>query len=313
MDRPSRMDALEPILELAPAKINLFLEVVGRRADGYHDVDTLTLAVSLFDEILVCPAPDGVLHLSCDDPSLSTGPDNLVVKAAHALRAATHTNLGAEIRLRKRIPIEAGLGGGSSDAAATLKALNRFWALDLTPSELHGIAASLGSDLNLFLELPAARGSGRGETVRRIVAGFAPWVVIAKPAVGCPTGEVFRRLVLDGQRRSGDAAEAALVAGDFDGLTASLFNRLERPRRRTAARDRRLVRSDEIRVDDGQRVGLLRAPPRSGRGRGVAGRPDGGSRAGRTGLGRARINGRHNVDVTYRDKGVVLWSSPRFA
>src|SRR5438874_4139070 len=147
----------------APAKVNLFLEVVGKRADGFHAVNTLMVAVSLVDTLEFASADDGLLDLTCSDPALSVGPENLVVRAANVLRRHTGSRAGAAICLTKRIPMQAGLGGGSSDAAATLVGLNRLWGLNLGADVLTTLAASLGSDVAFFLDGPAAWCTGRGE------------------------------------------------------------------------------------------------------------------------------------------------------
>src|SRR4051812_5948637 len=132
----------------APAKLNLFLEVRGKRPDGFHDLETLMVAVDLFDTLELAAAADGRITLECDPPGLPTGPGNLVYKAADALpRHATRPALGAAIRLVKRIPAQAGLAGGSSDAAATIAGLNRVWKLNLSPADLAAVAADVGSDV----------------------------------------------------------------------------------------------------------------------------------------------------------------------
>ena len=150
----------------APAKLNLFLEIRGKRPDGYHDLETLMVAVDLFDTLELHPDSHGAITLECDPPGLPTGPDNLVWKAADALRRAVNRpELGAAIRLTKRIPAQAGLAGGSSDAASTLLGLNRVWNLGLATADLAAVAAGVGSDVAFFLDLPAAWCTGRGEVV----------------------------------------------------------------------------------------------------------------------------------------------------
>ncbi len=118
---------------LAPAKLNLFLEVLGRRPDGYHEVETLMVAVDLFDRLTFRDSPSGEITLRCDDPSLPTGSENLVVRAAERLRDDSGQGRGAHIDLRKSIPAGAGLAGGSSDAAAALEGLDRLWDLRTPP------------------------------------------------------------------------------------------------------------------------------------------------------------------------------------
>src|SRR3954447_15700979 len=122
----------------APAKVNLYLEVLARRADGYHELATLMVAVSLHDTLELREGPPGEVRLRCDHPALSAGPDNLVWRAAELVRRRSGRAAGVDVRLWKRIPLAAGLAGGSSDAAATLAGLNRLWRLGWTRAELAG-------------------------------------------------------------------------------------------------------------------------------------------------------------------------------
>ena len=138
----------------APAKVNLFLEVLGKRPDGFHEIATLMVAIRLMDTLIFKEEPD--LRLGCNRPDLSTGPDNLVLRAARLLAERTGCTKGAHIRLVKRIPMAAGLAGGSTDAAATLWGLNRLWKLGLSRDELAGMGAELGSDIPFFFHAPAA-------------------------------------------------------------------------------------------------------------------------------------------------------------
>lgn len=214
----------------APAKLNLFLEVTGKRADGFHALETLMVAVNLFDTLEFHPRADAALHLTCDPPGLPTGPDNLVYQAADRLRArANRPDLGATIRLTKRIPAQAGLAGGSSDAAATLLGLNRVWALDLPPADLAEVAAEVGSDVAFFLGPPAAWCTGRGEVVSPEVAPASFAAVLVCPPVGLGTADVYRRLTVPESPRDGTAVREAFRAGDVEALGAALFNRLQGP------------------------------------------------------------------------------------
>lgn len=166
---------------LAPAKVNFSLEVLGKRKDGYHEVRLLMAGVSLYDELHFRRAKDGVLKLRCDRPGLDVGPGNLIIKAARALQAQFGKELGAEIRLKKRIPLGGGLAGGSTDAAATLKGLNRLWALRLTKAQLHTLAAGLGSDVPFCLDSGWAIATGRGEKLEGLSQPRKLWVVLANP------------------------------------------------------------------------------------------------------------------------------------
>ena len=134
------------------AKINLGLEIVGKRPDGYHDIRTLFQTISLADEIDFGPAPDGVLELSGDDPAVAWDRTNLVHRAARLLQGGAGTAKGAKIAVRKSVPAGRGLGGGSSNAATTLLALNGLWSLGLGAGELARLARGLGADVPFFLK-----------------------------------------------------------------------------------------------------------------------------------------------------------------
>jgi 4-diphosphocytidyl-2-C-methyl-D-erythritol kinase len=227
---PAFIAGRDAIVVAAPAKLNLFLEIRSKRPDGYHNLESLMAAVDLFDT-LELRATDGAISLICDPPTLSSGPDNLVHKAATALRAyAKRPDLGAEIRLTKRIPAQAGLGGGSSDSAATLVGLNQIWKLALTREELVAIASSIGSDVAFFLTLPAAWCTGRGEQVTPEAAtGSGFHFVLVCPPVGLGTAVVYKRLVVPKEPVSGDAVRTAFRANDPVALGRAIFNRLEEP------------------------------------------------------------------------------------
>jgi 4-diphosphocytidyl-2-C-methyl-D-erythritol kinase len=214
----------------APAKLNLFLEVLGKRPDGYHALETLMVAVDLFDTLELRPLAGGAIELECEPPGLPTGPENLVYKAAERLRAsANRPELGAAIRLTKRIPAQAGMAGGSSDAATTIQGLNEVWKLGLGTAELARVAAEVGSDVAFFLQPPAAWCTGRGEVVEPERGGRAFDFVVVNPPVGVSTAAAFRALQVPATPRSGAATRDAFRAGDANALGASLFNRLQGP------------------------------------------------------------------------------------
>jgi 4-diphosphocytidyl-2-C-methyl-D-erythritol kinase len=150
----------------ALAKLNLFLRIVGRREDGFHELETVFQSIDLADELSFASADD--LQLTGGSDAAAPGPENLVLRAAAALRAATGYAGGASIQLEKQIPVGAGLGGGSSDAAATLVALNHLWELNLSRERLAGLAAALGSDVPFFLHGGTRIGRGRGEILEPI-------------------------------------------------------------------------------------------------------------------------------------------------
>lgn len=174
-----------------PAKVNLELRVLGRRPDGYHELDTVFQAVDLWDELRVEPA--GKLTLTCDHPGLSTDDDNLVLRAARSLARRTGREAYGALQLLKSIPVRAGLGGGSSNAAAALLLLDRFWSTNLDRSELSRLGAELGADVPFFLTGGTARGQGRGDRIEPLAfVGELP-LLLGFPPHGTSTAEVFRR------------------------------------------------------------------------------------------------------------------------
>ena len=176
----------------APAKINLSLRILGRRADGFHDIETFISPISLFDELELGPSPNGI-QFSCDDPTVPAGEDNLVVRAANAFFNVTGMKAGVSIRLQKKIPHGAGLGGGSSDAAATLLALNQMFDTVLPREALAKIAESLGSDVPFFVFESAGLARGRGELIlpQKLADRFS--LVLFKPEFGVPTPWAYTR------------------------------------------------------------------------------------------------------------------------
>lgn len=165
---------------LAPAKVNLVLEVLGKRQDGYHEIRSLIQTISLWDVLYFELAEE--IYFECSEPSLS-GEDNLVVKATSLVKEITGYPRGARIRLEKRIPWGVGLGGGSSDAGATLLALNQLWDLSLPVAKMVRLASQLGSDVPFFLYQGAAVVKGKGEKVKPQVALAMPWLVVLVPSL----------------------------------------------------------------------------------------------------------------------------------
>jgi len=212
---------------LAPAKLNLFLEILGKRPDGYHELESLMVTVGLRDELDFADDPTGQIALECDDPSLPTDASNLVVLAAQRLRAEAGVDLGARIALRKAIPAQAGLAGGSSDAAATLAALNQLWGLGYETERLGRIAGEIGSDVAFFFRAPSAVCRGRGERVEAIAVSVPLHFVLVCPTVGVSTAEVYRRLVPPERPRPIGEALEALRSGNSVELGRTFFNRLQ--------------------------------------------------------------------------------------
>jgi 4-diphosphocytidyl-2-C-methyl-D-erythritol kinase len=207
---------VNPATEAAPAKLNLALHVRARMADGYHALETLFVFADIGDIVAFeGDAAPGDFPVALDGPfapALADDPDNLVARAARALADAAAVKRGAQLRLTKRLPVASGLGGGSSDAAAALRLLNRLWALGWSLDRLAELGATLGADVPACVHARPMRGEGRGELLEPVAFAGA-WAVLANPGVPVPTGPVFR--AWDGLDRGplarGDALAAALA------------------------------------------------------------------------------------------------------
>lgn len=222
----------------APAKLNLFFEVIAKRDDGYHEIETLVYPIDLYDTLYFREDPDGPIRLGCSQETrgravaarlgeVPEGEDNLVVRAAELLRRRAGVAKGATIRLVKRIPSEAGLGGGSSDAAATLVAANAAWKLGWPAARLGQLGAELGSDVPLFFAPGAARCRGRGERVEPIASAGALHFVVIRPPTGLSTAAVYGAVKPPPAPRDAAPLRQALAAGDLAAVGRTLFNRLE--------------------------------------------------------------------------------------
>ncbi|MGP8034116.1 MAG: 4-(cytidine 5'-diphospho)-2-C-methyl-D-erythritol kinase [Steroidobacteraceae bacterium] len=190
MTRAGAAAAADESLWPAPAKLNLFLHITGRRADGYHELQTLFQLIDLTDTIAIRVRADGVIERP-EGPQGVPAESDLAVRAARALKSATGTALGATLRVLKRIPMAGGLGGGSSDAATTLLALNELWACGLATPELTALGITLGADVPVFIEGFSAWGEGVGE---RLTPVSVPprWYLVLCPGVAVSTREVFQ-------------------------------------------------------------------------------------------------------------------------
>ncbi len=193
--RGAAVSAPSPVVVRCPAKVNLHLEVLGRRSDGYHELRTLFVAVGLFDELELEAAPRGELALEVFPAgAVGAGEDNLVVRAARALQRECGTDAGARMRLHKSIPVAGGLGGGSSDAAGALVGLAALWSRTGAAPSLHRIAASLGADVPFFLVGGAALGVGTGTEVFPLPDLPEWWVVLLPGPEPIPTAAVYQEL-----------------------------------------------------------------------------------------------------------------------
>ena len=225
----------------APAKVNLFLDVLGRRSDGYHDLRSLVVPVSLVDELRL-EKTDGVIEAVCDGAELPEGhaglvpgsADNLAARAAQRLREVTGYRGGVRIHIRKRIPVGCGMGGGSADAAAALVGVNTLWGTGLDRAALMTLGAELGSDIPALVRGGAVCMEGRGERVSPIdcrwPAGTEWWLLLVNPGFSVPTADVYRRFRtgLTSPDETFTNARFALERGAVTLAAASLHNALER-------------------------------------------------------------------------------------
>jgi 4-diphosphocytidyl-2-C-methyl-D-erythritol kinase len=212
----------------APAKVNLFLAVLGELPDGYHRVETVLQAVSLWDEV-VLRRGRGVA-LTCDEPNVPGDESNLCCRAARLLAERAGRDVaasGVTMTLRKNIPVQAGLGGGSSDAAATLVGLNRLWGLRLRRHELVEIAGELGADVPFSVHGGAALGTGRGERLERLAPNPALHLVLANRPPGVSTAWAYSRWRPGRKASSLRRMLTALEAASLEGIAAALRNDLE--------------------------------------------------------------------------------------
>src|SRR6185369_8655959 len=180
----------------SPCKVNLLLNILGKRADGFHELETVMHPVNVFDELSFARVTRG-LHLTCSDPSLPTDSGNLVHRAATMFFHRTEIRDGVRIHLEKKIPLAAGLGGGSGNAATTLLGLNEIFGKPLSTRALHDIAAALGSDIPFFLQTKPALASGRGENIRPL--DFFPSLsraafLLIHPGFGISTAWAYQAL-----------------------------------------------------------------------------------------------------------------------
>jgi len=213
------------------AKVNLYLEVLGRRPDGYHAVETVLQSVGLYDVLHFVPRPSGV-SLLCDAPDVPADEDNLCMRAARALlRTAGRTEppRGVRIDLYKNIPVAAGFGGGSADAAATLVALEHFWSLDLEKDVLEELARDLGADVPFCLQGGTALGKGRGDVLTPLPGIHPTWFLIVFPGLRVSSAWAYERLGMGLTRRAHTLSMNRLrtILTRYPEAARGLFNRLE--------------------------------------------------------------------------------------
>lgn len=220
----------------SPCKVNLILNILGKRPDGFHELETVMQPVPVCDEIKISRGGSGV-HLTCNHPELPVDARNLVFRAAEAFLREANIGNGVRLHLEKRIPMAAGLGGGSGNAAATLLGLNELFGSPLNPAQLQAIAASLGSDVPFFLQSQPALATGRGEHVESLapfpaLRGTA--ILLVHPGFGIATAWAYRELArfpsaLSGERGRAQRLVAALQGTDLAAAGKECYNSLETP------------------------------------------------------------------------------------
>jgi 4-diphosphocytidyl-2-C-methyl-D-erythritol kinase len=222
------------VRERAPAKVNLFLEVLGKRRDGYHDIETILWTITLVDLVEVRRTRAGV-RMTCDDPSIPCGPASPVVRAARAFLRTGRIRAGVEISILKRIPPGSGLGGASSNVAAVLRALDRLFPVRRSQEDLRSVAARVGSDAPFFVRGGAALCTGRGERVLPLELAFDLPLVVVVPPVPNATANIYRACTVPRRPRSALAILDAFASRDVASIGAAMFNRLQEPALRTPA------------------------------------------------------------------------------
>lgn len=213
------------------AKVNFTLEVGARRADGYHEIDSVAQVIDLSDRLVVERAPDGVIEVLVDEGGAPEGTENLVYKACEAFFRAAGIAGGARFVLRKGIPVQAGLGGGSGNAAAAAVALDTLWGTGFSEEKLCEIASSVSSDAGLFVVGGTTRLGGRGELIRPLPDAPEMHLVVVKPEVGVSTSWAYAELDKRAphvRRGAGERAERAVRNADREALIASFWNDFDR-------------------------------------------------------------------------------------
>ncbi|MEY4188899.1 MAG: 4-diphosphocytidyl-2-C-methyl-D-erythritol kinase [Planctomycetota bacterium] len=224
----------ERLVVQSASKLNIFLEVLGRREDGYHELDTVMVRTRFCDTLTLIPDFSGSVRLRFSDSTpvalrsaVPLDGRNLILRAAEQLRGLGDSGCGAEIILHKCIPPESGLGGGSGNAAAALLGCRQIWKLSVSDERLHEIAAGLGSDINFLLSgVRAAVCRGRGEQIQPLPLSGSLYFVAVRPGRGNSTAEVFRRTSAGTERRTSAEVARCLTEGRADLLESCIFNRL---------------------------------------------------------------------------------------
>ncbi|MFX3624210.1 MAG: 4-(cytidine 5'-diphospho)-2-C-methyl-D-erythritol kinase [Ectobacillus sp.] len=216
------------LLVKAPAKINLSLDVLGKREDGYHEVRMIMTTIDLADRLELTELEKDRIEIVSHNRYVPDDQRNLAYQAAKLLKERYGIRKGVSISIEKNIPVAAGLAGGSSDAAATLRGLNKLWKLGLSLDELAEIGAGVGSDVSFCVYGGTAIATGRGEKIEHIPAPPPCWVILAKPQLGVSTAEVYRNLKVNQVVHPDvDAMIQSIQSGDYEGICSAVGNVLE--------------------------------------------------------------------------------------
>jgi 4-diphosphocytidyl-2-C-methyl-D-erythritol kinase len=219
---------MERISLLAPAKVNLRLECLGKRPDGYHEIKTWMYPISLADELHIEKAGRAGITIASSHPELPLGEENLAHRAAVCFLQEHARAGGVKIEINKRIPVAAGLGGGSSDAAAVLKAMNTLWETQMSPEDLQAMGATIGSDVPFFIVGKGAIMGGRGEQVIGLLPPLKAWLVLINPGIPLSTREVYQQGKW-GLTKEGGGTKIQRPPQDLGTMGDFLRNDLERP------------------------------------------------------------------------------------
>jgi 4-diphosphocytidyl-2-C-methyl-D-erythritol kinase len=216
------------LLVKAPAKINLSLDVLHKRPDGYHEVEMIMTTIDLADRLELTELKKDEIKIISHNRFVPDDQRNLAYQAASLLKERFKVKQGVAITIEKTIPVAAGLAGGSSDAAAALRGLNKLWGLGLSLDELAEIGAEIGSDVSFCVYGGTALATGRGEMIKHLPAPPTCWVILAKPFIGVSTADVYRRLDLKGVSHPNTPGMVrAIKEGDYSGVCGNVGNVLE--------------------------------------------------------------------------------------
>jgi 4-diphosphocytidyl-2-C-methyl-D-erythritol kinase len=216
------------LLVKAPAKINLSLDVLYKRPDGFHEVEMIMTTIDLADRVELTLLEQDKIHILSHNRYVPDDQRNLAFQAAQLLKDRYQVKKGVQITIEKTIPVAAGLAGGSSDAAATLRGLNKLWKLGLTLDELANLGSEIGSDVSFCVYGGTALARGRGEMITDLPAPPTCWVILAKPFIGVSTAEVYRRLDLNGMEHPNiNEMVKAIENNDYQSVCDHVGNVLE--------------------------------------------------------------------------------------